>query len=212
MEPGKELWAIAANLVEYLRRGVDVKLAAVIFARPETSIFKNDILPSLSWFQARSGRHCNFYFAGYRRRGSLRFSDEMELECRGEKWVFSPTDFDKFRQELESRTQWRYSGGTDVLLTTGHAAAALDFEEVVAFNLEQLRADGAMLETGMLFERIFQAAESHHENSVLHFSDSEGKRLLKSAALEAFVSILPESLRADARKARHFAVRSLALK
>lgn len=210
MEPGKELLAVAANLREYLERGVDVRLAALIFARPETSIFREEILPSIAWFHARSGKHSNFYFAGYRRSYSA-FANDVRLNVRGESWIYSPWQFDRFREELENASQWRYSGGTDVILTSGRAAAALDFSEVVAFNLEQLRAEGAMLQAGMLFERIFQAAEaSFTDDAVEKFSDRSGGRLIASAALNAFLSVLPETVRTEALKARHFAVRSLA--
>ncbi len=44
---------------------IQVRLVALLFCRPELSLMKSDILPSLNYFHERSGDHTAFYFAGF---------------------------------------------------------------------------------------------------------------------------------------------------
>ncbi len=67
----------------------------------------------------------------------------------GTDWLYSDRLFNDFRAELESTTAWRYSGGTDLVLTNAtwdaaHRSTDLDFSSALAMNLEQAIADGAI--------------------------------------------------------------------
>lgn len=147
---------VCANLAGYFRKGRRVRLVGLVFCRPQSNLARDEIIPSLLYFHYRSGEHCNFYFGGYHQAPEARGGETPV----GPDWVFSERDFNRFRREIETRTRWRYSGGTDLILANaveGHEPdkADIDFRTAISVNLEQMKADGAFLETGMLFDKSF---------------------------------------------------------
>ncbi|MBM4031047.1 MAG: hypothetical protein FJ291_04595 [Planctomycetes bacterium] len=189
----------------------------LLFCRPESSIAATEILPSLGYYHLRSGRHIDFYFAGYtnqcpdkRERNLYR---QPECSHRQFSWWFSDQLFDEFRGEVQNHTSWCYSGGTDLILTQAgplyHYQADLDYRNAIVIVLEELQRLAQGLTAGMLFERIFRAAERESEAPICELSDNEGLRLGRSALWSLVLSVLPESIRSEASRARHFAVRDI---
>lgn len=206
---------IIRSLDWYFRNGAVVRLIGIVFCRPQASLARDQIIPSLGYFHYRSGEHTNFYFAGYRQ-GSQPGPGEMRVDAHFDHpgWIFSERDFDNFRREVEGSSRWRYSGGTDLILINAAKQVAtnpkLDLTSAISVNLEQLKEDGALIETAMLFEQIFRYAETHGANDpTWGFSDSVGIRTAKVALRSLFFSVLPEALRGDAVKATHFVVQDL---
>jgi hypothetical protein len=138
----------------------------------------------------------------------------VKSQSEGLPWIFSEGNFNRFRREIETRTRWRYSGGTDLILANAMAGtrpdkAEIDFSTAINANLEKMKADGEFLETGMLFERVFRYAEEHgadQDDPAWGFSDATGLRLAGSALKELLLAALPDSVRKDVRRAWHFAV------
>jgi hypothetical protein len=129
MRPAPSYEDICAHLGMYLRESPgSVRMVGLVFARPEASIAKSEIYPSLPYFHFRSGRAMNFYFAGFemldgrdpRRRTVI--SDPDPESARD--WFFLAESFNTLREDIERRTRWRYSGGSDLVLT-GDLARAL---------------------------------------------------------------------------------------
>jgi hypothetical protein len=129
-------------------------------------------------------------------------------------WWFSDKYFNEFREDVEKHTRWRYSGGTDLILTEARffsfsAYAEISYQNAIVIVLEELRQAEPGVTAGMLFERIFRAAESGSDAPVNGFSNAEAFRLGRSALWSLAFAALPESLRADAARARQFAVRDI---
>ena len=189
----------------------------LLFCLPESAIATAEILPALGYYHLRSGRHIDFYFAGYTNErpqsGELDLYRQPQSAHRRFPWWFSDRLFDEFRREVEKQTSWRYSGGTDLILTQArpryHYQADLDYRNAIVIVLEELQQSATGMTAGMLFERIFRAAEQDSQSPIGDFSDNEGLRLGRSALWSLVLSVLPESLRSDASQARHFAVRNI---
>jgi hypothetical protein len=206
---------VCDDLASYFRKGRRVRLVGLVFCRPQAKLAREEIIPSLLYFHYRSGEHCNFYFGGYHQGWEARPGETL-VGNQGDSlpWIFSGRDFNKFRREIEVRTRWRYSGGTDLILANavaGHQPdkADIDFRTAICANLEQMKAEGAFFETGMLFERVFRYADEHggdKEDPSWGFSDAAGLRLAGSALKELLLAALPEGVRKDVRRAQHFAV------
>jgi len=211
---------VCNDLASYFRKGRGVRLVGLVFCRPQARLAREEIIPSLLYFHYRSGEHCNFYFGGYHQGREARINETL-IGSQGDSldWIFSERDFNKFRHEIETRTRWRYSGGTDLILANaiaGHRPdkAAIDFSTAISANLEQLKTDGAFLETGMLFEQIFRHADEHggdNEDPAWGFSDAAGLRLTGSALKELLLAALPKGVRNDVRRAWHFAVTDISV-
>jgi hypothetical protein len=186
-----------------------VTLVGLLFARPELRLARDEITSSLQYFDHRSGKHINFYCAGYTQYGGP-MEDYRTFGVDG--WVFSTLKFDAFRQEIETRSCWRYSGDCDLLLMnachdTSARRAALDFKSAIVCHLDAMKAAGAIASVPSLFERIFQYAEHADGNDpAWGFSDSQGFSAAGSALKRFLLSLLPKEIGKDAEKAAHFAV------
>jgi hypothetical protein len=75
-----------------------------------------------------------------------------------------------------------------------------------------MKADGAIDSVDAFFERIFRDAETQDGTDPARgFSDACAKGLAPSALKNLLISLLPEGLRADSKKAFHFVVSDLSL-
>ena len=94
-----------------------LRMFGLVFASPDTPLAQSDILPRLGKYHARSGKHIDFYFAGY---SPEKVPMAQAIPVRGPRglWYFSQTSFDKFRKDIESKTTWEHSGDCDLLLVS----------------------------------------------------------------------------------------------
>jgi hypothetical protein len=147
-----------------------VKMVGLLLARPQATLASTEIVPNLPYFHHRAGKHIHFFCVGY---GGYWPSEQVPdaenvVTIDHTKWLYSDRLFNEFRAELEGATRWRYSGGSDLVLTNStwdaeQRSADLDFTSALAMNLEQAVADGAIPDVARWFERIFQFAEHNSE-------------------------------------------------
>ena len=114
-----------------------LRIAGIVFARPETPLAREEIFPSIGYYHFRSGPATNFYFAGFdeytgNAPSSLIVSDAES----GIRWGYSARSFNELRRELERHTRWVYSGGCDLLVmgvsfTQSTGTARLDFSSAI---------------------------------------------------------------------------------
>jgi hypothetical protein len=186
-----------------------VTLVGLLFARPELRLARDEITSSLQYFDHRSGKHINFYCAGYIPYGGA-IEDYRTFGVDG--WVFSTPKFDAFRQEIEARSRWRSRGDCDLLLMnayydTSARRAALDFTSAIVCHLDAMKAEGAISSVPSFFESIFQYAEhADGDDPAWGFSDSQGLSAAGSALKRVVLSLLPKEIGKDAEKVAHFAV------
>jgi len=192
-----------------------VRLVGIVFARPSSPLAKSEILPAIGDWHQRSGSHIDFFFAGYDRfRHRPGF---VPVDIPGmDNWGYSSQLFDKFRQDLESLTKWRYSGACDLLLSNSHfndasRRASIDFSSTIVCQLDAMKEDRAIPSVERYFESIFRFAESSSgQDPAWGFSDSQGTSIAVSALKRVVLSFLPRNLHAEYHKAEHFAVRDVA--
>jgi len=210
---------ICESLGTYFQRdpSIQVILVGLVFARPEARLAGEQILLSIAYFHLRSGKHVNFYFAGFKQGQALTRKAVSPARDRlgphGD-WAFSDEEFNTFRAEMESRTRWRYSGGTDLVVMNGlndtPQRGRLDFSTAIAVNLDAAIADGLFPNASMLFERVFQFGEScDGVDPTWGLSDALGLKAGAAALLEVVLSAAPEAVRKSARGVRHFAVKDI---
>lgn len=183
-----------------------VRMVGMLFMRPKTAFASTEIVPSLRYYHQRSGQNINFYCAGFSPGWDVSELPEEEFLN-----YYSDYEFDSFRRDIESRCQWRYSGGADLFLTNAlfndYGGVELDFSSAIAADLIKMKADGAILSVDSFFETIFKYAESQDgKDPTWGFSDQAGKAVAGSALRSLLISLLPKGLQEDAKKAFHFAV------
>lgn len=196
-----------------------VKMVGLLFARPQSQLARDEIVPNLAYFHHRAGKHIHFFCAGY---GGYWPRDQVPdaenvVTIDGVKWQYSDRLFNQFRAELEDASRWRYSGGADLVLTNAvweaeRKSSYLDFRSALAMNLEQAIADGAISDPSRWFERIFEFAETNTaDDPTWGFGVSAGLVAAGSGLVAAILSLLPGSFGLEARRLPHFVVTDLAV-
>jgi len=211
MLPARTYEEVCTSLTEYMNRKRDVRLVGLVFCQPHSSFAKNEILPALPYFDDRSGERVNFYFAGYCKKIEVQVNNIVGVPLVDfPDWAFSAKAFNDFRQNLERKTAWKYSGATDFILANARyeserGKAFLDFSSAISITLEKLEHDGSLTNVGMLFERVFSYAETcTGDDPTWGFSDQEGKKIVGGALKNLVVSVLPKSIQQGAKDAIHF--------
>jgi hypothetical protein len=189
-----------------------VRMIGSAFARPNSPFAKSNLIPQLPDFHSLSGKHINFYFAGFEfYHPTLGGMIEVNVDS-GLPWTYSPRDFSKCKVELEEMTRWKYSGGSDLLLINAtynaeRRTTVIDFSTAVVCQLEKMVGDGAISSVETFFQSIFNFAEtSDGIDPAWGFSDKQGLKLTKNILSRVLLSFLPKNIGDDVSKLAHFGV------
>lgn len=174
-------------------------LIGLIIGRPSEPLLAEQIIPSLGYWHHRTATYVDFFCVGFTRA----------------KEGFDEKRFAATLRQIESKTNWTYSGGTDLMLVNasyepGSRSVKLDYREALAVTLENVIKVDGYERLSLFFERIIQTAKgSCGEESPGAVSDALGGKLAISALKGLVTSLLPESVRQEARDAFLFAVRDV---
>jgi hypothetical protein len=237
----RDLYSFGSRL--YFRRenapiDQSTSLVGVLFARPEVDVVSKEILTSLRYFDARSSDRAWFFFAGYVTKGALdwvskdektggwalydfalsrilfaRVSDDID-------WYFSSEEFNSVRSRFEEESEWRYSGGVDLLLVNMKRGEPsdedewfFDFRSTLVLHLDNVKDAKVAGSIGILFEKIFKYSESLDANDpVGGLSDYLGLRTAGTSVIKAILSFLPHDLGAEFQKVASLAIRDMSRK
>ena len=157
-----------------------VRMVGIIFARPESPLAAKEIVPNLDYFHYRSGEHLDFFCAGY----GADYADDpdrkSQINVGDVGWKFNPNRFNAILKAMEKRSDWKYSGGTDLILTNARfdpatSRVSLDSESVMKCYLDEMIRIKAIPSVEEFFERIIKYAKSASgDDPTWGFSDSEG--------------------------------------
>lgn len=165
MEPSRSYPILLARLKKRFEENPNRKLwlVGIVLCRPQLKIAREEIIPSLSYFNRESGKNIDFFFAGY----DVKPVEDSEcvpiqtgISSRPD-WYFNPDEFDRVVEEIRDKTKkrYRYTGGCDLILVnclhseTGEAW--LDFSDSALAPLEVLRNQGRLPDTSHFFKSIF---------------------------------------------------------
>jgi hypothetical protein len=203
---------ILDSLSHYERRD-GLRLAVLVFCRPESPLAREEIFPSLSYYHFRSGPATNFYFAGFEQAEAPDGEAVVMAGEAGIRWKYSAKGFNDLRREIERRTTWVYSGGCDLVVTgvrfaSTSSRAQLDFSSTVTAKLDEMRSEGIIPRVDAFLEGLFRFADTFQGDRAAHaFSSSVGRRLSKEALRDLLIGTIPGALQARANAAFHYAAK-----
>jgi hypothetical protein len=80
-------------------------------------------------------------------------------------WYFSQNMFDELRRDFERRTNWKYSGATDLLLLNlendANKELVFNFKTARKFPLDKMKSDGSICSAETFFEDVFRFADNY---------------------------------------------------
>ena len=171
------------------------RLLGLLFARPGVKLAKEQVFPNLEYLDRRSFTHVDIFCAGIAR-GDLRIADShfsphdyirmtapdsrprspKDHEAKSE-FLYSDSAFCKFCEEIESKTTWRYSGETDLLLLDCEIqkeGTVVDFSQVIAMNLDEMSRTGLLTSVSAFVENVIASVKPTNvlnKRSVPHLSE-----------------------------------------
>jgi hypothetical protein len=115
---------------------VPIRPVPLIFGRATCKVFKEELLPDRKYYDLRSGANIELFYMGY-----ADPNPEYRVGAFDEN-DFSEQSFVNAVDDFESKTTWKYSGGTDIILLnsffTPELTVRLDFSSVFALQLEEV--------------------------------------------------------------------------
>lgn len=191
-------------------------MVGLCFARPASELANSEILPQIPDWHYRSGSHIDFYFPGFADHSSE--DDTYQIPMFGRRtWFYSPKVFNNFRQQIEAKTRWKYSGGNDLILVNARYREELDepdidFSTAIVCQLDSMNQTKAFPSVEQYFESIFRfAEEAPIQDPAWEFSDRKAVSLGVSALKRVALKFLPGGIGTEAERVKHFFVKDIGL-
>ena len=113
MHPSKSYPILLTRLKQRFQENPDRKigLVGIVLCRPELKMVREEIIPSLDYFNRVSGSNVDFFFAGFD--GDPVSNPDSSKVKTGissrSKWHFDDEEFDRFAQDLFTQSGQRYA-------------------------------------------------------------------------------------------------------
>lgn len=120
------------------RKNGDKQIVILLFVRPSAPGAK-EIIEEFDYIHYNSARYCSIYAVGYSN-DFLKANDrsyKRVTNIEGSEWYFSNAEFVKFKNSLEHRIQWKYSGENEVIILQSNPEGhqILNFQNYVAIDI-----------------------------------------------------------------------------
>lgn len=186
-------------------------IVGFLFAPPRCQIAKDTIIPSLNYYDLKSGDSMDLFCIGYTKEN--RKKDRVLITKIGEQeWFFDDKAFHVAVNAIESRTKWSYSGEVDLLIANIYDDPGnyVHFDKVLSFDIEKMVKNGAIESTNKLFQAIFNFAENVETGDpVREFSNKMGYEVANKSLQMAFWEWIKKVLFLDLKGMPDFAVRDV---
>lgn len=128
------------EIVETEKQVDNMEIVVFLFVKP-TNQEALDIIKEFEYIHYNSAKYCSIYAIGYtndfskaRDRTYKKVESILDLD-----WYFSNKYFVEFKNKLEKRIKWEYSGETEVLILQNNPGkrSPLNFQNYVAININK---------------------------------------------------------------------------
>lgn len=141
----------------------NLEIVVFLFVRP-TNQAALDIIREFEYIHYNSGKYCSVYAIGYS-------NDFAKAEDRcyrkatnvaGVDWYFSDQVFVEFKNNLERRIKWQYSGETEIIVLQNSPGMRdpLNFQNYVAIDVNKGIKEGYMDSFQRFMESLVRSARS----------------------------------------------------
>tara|TARA_R110000744_G_scaffold343773_2_gene448997 strand:- start:14219 stop:14965 length:747 start_codon:yes stop_codon:yes gene_type:complete len=188
----------------------------ILLTRPELPLFSKEIAPHLNYLHHASGKHIDFFCAGYRK--DWLSEDDLYKDARlvqeisqvgwmSEDWFYSDQAFVELIHDLESASKWKYNGGSVLLLLSSKLLASgelqIDFSQTIQVTLEDAIEEGAIKNVHRFIQRIIRMAQENKRT--WNMSDNLGFRSISSSFLNELIERDPTGVGKATKNASYFA-------
>lgn len=153
------------EIIEYERLIENQEIVVLLFVRP-TNQDAIDIIREFEYIHYNSSKYCSIYAVGYSNDFQKRSDTHYKKICEilNSDWYFSSKAFVEFKDNLEKRIKWKYSGETEILVLQNNPDKydPLNFINYVAIDVNKGLKEGYIDS----FQRFMESLVRSAKNSV----------------------------------------------
>lgn len=153
------------EIIEYERLIENQEIVVLLFVRP-TNQDAIDIIREFEYIHYNSSKYCSIYAVGYSNDFQKRSDTHYRKICEilNSDWYFSNKAFVEFKDNLEKRIKWKYSGETEILVLQNNPGKydPLNFINYVAIDVNKGLKEGYIDS----FQRFMESLVRSAKNSV----------------------------------------------
>ena len=173
------------EIERYERQVENPEIVVLLFARPS----EETILKEFEYIHYNSGKYCSIYAIGYTNdfdKAEDRFYRKVET-MTPEDWYFSTKAFVEFKEKLEDRIHWTYSGETELLILQNNPGSRniLNFQNYVSIDVNKGIREGYMDSFQSFMEALIRSSKrqvtAREAINDMLFSKLSVKEILASA-------------------------------
>ena len=148
--------------IEQIERRVEnMEIVVFLFVRST----EESIIKEFEYIHYNSGRYCSIYAIGYTndisKENDRRFR-KVDVYTNGE-WYFSMKDFAEFKEKLQDRIKWEYSGETEILVLQNNPGKPrpLNFSNYAAININKGIREGYIDSFQSFMESLIRSSKKN---------------------------------------------------
>lgn len=151
------------EIIEYERLIENQEVVVLLFVKP-TNQDAVDIIREFEYIHYNSSKYCSIYAVGYSN-DSQKQSDthyRKVLKILNSDWYFSNKAFVEFKDNLEKRIKWKYSGETEILILQNNPGKydPLNFTNYIAIDVNKGLKEGYIDSFQRFMESLIRSAKS----------------------------------------------------
>lgn len=142
------------------------EIVIFLFVKPNTDM-GNQVVKEFEYIHYNTDKYCSVYAIGYSNNPEkLKDSSKAITTVDGTEWLYIAKDFVDFKNKLENRIRWKYSGETEVMILQNNinkTSNVLNFQNYVAINIEKGIREGYIESFQTFMESVMREAKSSIE-------------------------------------------------
>ena len=148
--------------IEQIERRVEnMEIVVFLFVRST----EESIIKEFEYIHYNSGRYCSIYAIGYTNdisKENDRMFRKVDVYTNGE-WYFSMKDFAEFKEKLQDRIKWEYSGETEILVLQNNPGKPrpLNFSNYAAININKGIREGYIDSFQSFMESLIRSSKKN---------------------------------------------------
>lgn len=151
------------EIVEYERCIENMEIVVFLFVKP-TSQDATDIIQEFEYIHYNSSKYCSIYAVGYSNDFQKQSDTHYRKICEilNSDWYFSSKAFVEFKDNLEKRIKWKYSGETEILVLQNNPGKhdPLNFTNYIAIDVNKGLKEGYIDSFQRFMESLVRSAKS----------------------------------------------------
>lgn len=151
------------EVVDYERRIENKEIVVFLFVKPTTQD-AIDIIQEFEYIHYNSAKYCSIYAIGYSDNPKKKTDKYYRrvTEIVDSNWYFSNKAFVDFKNNLERRIKWEYSGETEVLILQNNPGSRdpLNFSNYVAIDVNKGLREGYIDSFQRFMECLIRSSRS----------------------------------------------------